>query len=229
LLSLLLLLFAGELCEMLRKRGLSPEQLAREYENLINQQLFPGDEQRTDAKIKELFGDPPYEFLREERPVPHYKNFVPHYEDETGRQYARLHSYNEGEEERESSEEYPVGNSGMIQTFVRIPISITRRTKGKNVEDQVDFPRVGDIIHLRRFQSLKKKQRKTPATLRREFATRSSLDEEDEEAEEEKAKADAKEVHGIGASNSSYSLQMRVMNVPYRFRAAVSEITLQYL
>ncbi len=109
---------------MLRKQGLTQDQLKEEFEKEIKKPY-------EDQNIISLFGKPPYEFLGQvdNRDYPNYSDFDPQYIDQLGRQYQYTDSPD--------------------KFFIRIPISITRkRTINSKYEDYIGFPNPGDDIHL---------------------------------------------------------------------------------
>ena len=109
---------------MLRKRGLTPDQLAERYKEDIQKPYGEVD-------IVRLYGKPPYEFLGEieNRNYPNYADFNVQFIDDIGREYQATDSIN--------------------RFFVRIPMSITRKTtKESKYEDIVGFPKPGDELNL---------------------------------------------------------------------------------
>lgn len=130
---------------MLRKQGLTANQLAAAYEHLARQPYTDGDAER----LVRLFGKPPYEFLGQTpgRDYQRYEDFVPQYVDDAGRQYQRTDDAD--------------------RLYVRIPLALTRaRRYGAaygRYEDQVGFPRPGEQIALRPVQSGALRRRRTAA------------------------------------------------------------------
>ena len=69
---------------MLRRQGLTPDQLRKRYDREIQKPFGETD-------IEALFGKPPYEFLGEieDRNFPNYADFYVDYVDEQGLQYSK--------------------------------------------------------------------------------------------------------------------------------------------